>query len=573
MYVEVAVSGARDPKKDTYTYYTDKVLRPGTLVDISFGPKRTQGVVIATSETTSIKRVLPVLSVPFPQPILLPFQLKLLEMMCHYYNCSLSQLISLVVPQFTKSIIAEYRTARFPKGVHHEQQLILAPSLHKLKEVVDALQHKSRSFLMYTGEQTPKEKARTYLSALQGTTSTILATRSGLFLPFYNLKRIYLYDEHDWACKEMHTPSYHAFDVSRMLAKITSANLVIRDNTPRIQSWWQAKNSKAFYIEQGTSVKHASTITVVDLVSEKRQGNVSMLSAQLIEALKQTLKQKKPVLLYLNKKNEGGMVLCRNCSHFAYSLVRVERCPSCQSGKIVITVVNLKHIAAELNRLLILWYKKPGTWQTDKAGSILTFSIDNVPRITLATQKILYKARRSSFGLVGVVLADTILNLPEFRAAEKTYTTLFQLFRLLEASITTATFIIQTRQPDHDLFAFFKTNSYGQFAKQELEDRKSLSYPPFTKLLLLSYHASTQATVTRHANQLLPTLESIRDNGFDLVEIVGPYQAKQDYATALHKTHEIRILLKAPNRNALQPFVEAIPKTWYLDFDPENLIT
>lgn len=578
MFVDVAVCGAKDPGKSTYTYYTDKRLHVGTLVEVSFGKKRTYGVVMATKDETTVRGILPVLRVPLSYPLYSERQLTFFKEIVLYYHTSVSVLLSLVLPKFPKAVLA---TDVQWHNVHskQKQRLILAPTVFKLKEVIALFTLKKQPFHIYSSELSVTERAQAFLDVRQTTVETIIATRSGLFLPFQNLQGIYMYDEHDWAYRELRDPAYHAFTVAYKMAEFTNVPCTIIDPTPRVQTWWLGqKPPTSVVLRQTKTVSQKPSIETVDLVVEKGKGNTGLLSPQLIAAIESCVKSGRPVLLYLNKKNDGGLVYCKHCQFTAYTTIPPTQCPQCKSEQLKVTVINLKHVAKACNSRLRLWgyqnQTKTDGWQVDKEGSILSYYANKRLLITIATQKILYQAHYGTYNLVGVVLADTLTNLPEFRANEKSYITLAQLYRLLQPN-THSHLVIQTSNPDHPVFRFFMGHDYGGFVKEELLERQALNYPPFSLPILLRFEAKTRKTAIEHATGLLQQFEAMQNASNDTVpvEIIGPYSAEQTGATTLHKTHEMRILLKAENRLAAQPYLSIVPKSWRIIIDPENLVT
>lgn len=565
MFVDVACHLAKDPKRGLFTYFSDKSLAPGTIVSVPFGKQTTQGVVITTKKESTVRGILPILRVLSPKPLLTNQQIALLEDVAAYYHASLSATVSLVVPTFTASAVKEFAAATTIPRSRQDQTLIIAPTQYLFTKLCEKLRKQGKQFLAYSGDALPKDKVSAYLTALTTTPKIVVATKVGLFLPFSALKQIYLYEEHDWAYKEARLPRYHASLVAQLLAKQTDASIEIRDNTPRIQTWYRARTLSTITIKPSISLANRKTIQFIDITQERKASNYSLISEELAEALKVSLKRKQSVLLYLNKKNDGGMVFCRHCTQTSFSAEQVTTCPNCKSDRVRFDVINLKQVAADINKLLILWGVPPLEWQVDSAGSMIKLLYNDKPLITIATQKILYTAHYKSFPLIGVILVDTTLDLPEFRSTEKTYSQLSQLAALLAED---GRYLVQTKQQDHKLFPYFIKQDFTGFAKNELTDRKTLGYPPFTLLVLLSFAAKTQATATKHGQQLCALLEKINDQAQgnqEAIEIVGPF-------TRLHDANETRILLKATKRGYLEPFLETVPSSWKIEFDPENIL-
>lgn len=575
MYVDVAVLGARDPKGNVYTYFTDRKLPIGAFVGISFGAKRTRGIVIAQKETTNLSGVLPILRLLLPYPVATQSQIKLIADVARYYFYSLSATLAVALPNFPVNVLQANRQPIWSKG--RLQRLLIAPTHAYLKELAQSLEKKHRPYTIYSSDLPQKTRAEAYFEVLSGKTETILATRSGLFLPFQKLAEIYLYDEHDWAYKEIREPRYHALTVAKLLARTTGAKLTVLDNSPRVQTWWEAKQAKAAFTLKRASAKSLPRAVIIDMRNHDSQGE-SLLSGEASNAIKHIIRHQKTAILYLNKKNDGGLIFCRACRFSSYSPAALTVCPQCKSTKVRFDVLNLKNVAKAVNTLLTgmgyVSHSKGEGWQTDKEGSMLTYRLSQTSFITITTQKVFTHASAHSFDFICVILLDTLLNLPEFRAAEKAYATLTQLIRLRKEAGKVLPLIIQTKSPDHPALQAFLVQDYASFAQQEILERKSLGYPPFTLLILFSFTAKTQVTAIKHANTLHEALSQLQAPDSTVpIEVIGPFLAPKNGLRSLQKTCEARILLKAPNRLVAQPYLDLVPKTWKIDIDPENIVT
>lgn len=566
MYIDVAVSDAKDQKKDFFTYFSSRQIPKGTLVSVPFGKKTVSGVVFANKDTSALTKVLPILRVSYAKPIITQEQMSFFEQVARYYHTSVSLVLSLALPKLPAAVLKSQPQYPYRKEVV-KQTLVLAPSQKFLHELEVKLKNKTRDYLIYHGDLSIKERAETYMRVLHTAPKLIIATKVGLFLPFTNLKYIYVYEEHDWAYKEQRSPRYHAQTVAKLLADTTNADLTIKDNTPRVETFYAAaKNKTKISLAKTFPNLKPPTMHFVNIPIEKRQGNEFLVTETLAAAIKDNLKNRQPILLYLNKKNDGGFLRCQACEMSVYVAIKPAICPNCKKTAFIFDIINLKQVAATINRYLKLWGVTHANWDSTYQGSMISLIIGEKVRLVVATQKVLYVAPLFYFRLLGVITADSILDLPEFRAHEKTFATLTQLTTLLKPD---AQAVIQTRNIDHPIFRAFAKLDYPSFVKSELIERKSALYPPFAKLILCSFSAKTPQTLNRNSQAVSSALERYIKNhpySAESIEIVGPYPR-------LHDPLEIRILLKSRDQEVLQHVLSHIPSTWKVDFDPENIVT
>lgn len=575
-YAHVAVFKAQDPKKSFYTYFIDKAVPVGTLVRVQFGGQSSLGIVMEVTDSTPLPRILPILAVYQPVPFLNHQQLRLITWLATYYKASLSTIMPLVLPPFVEGHLREL--AKTPKtGKKRPQTLILVPNHHKLGLIAHQLTRSGKTFVIYEGEQPVKERCAQYASIMRAAPPIILATRIGTFLPFAALSQIYLYDEHNWSYKELHTPAFHTMTVAQELASIWHAPLTVIDQTPRIQTWQaiqtQAGSAAPVTLRQPKLTTHRHI--VIDMSYEAKKGNDTVVSETLLQVVLKAVLTNRTVLLYLNKKQDGGMAKCSQCHYFGYHTEPISLCPVCKQPTIRFTTVNVRSIALAINRALKTMHNRTGLWRSELAGSIVTFTphnddtknahphtktVSGQPLITIATTKIFYTPTPNRYSIVGVVMADTLWQAPEFRATEQAYATLMALISLAKPQ---APIIIQTKQVGHPLLRFIADNNYEGFAYSELTERQPLHYPPFYELLLLSFKAKTTQTAQKHAATLVNRLQELHLPGIEVSSSFG----------SLHKNTETRILLKAKTHQILLDAIDLVPSQWRIDFDPENIVT
>jgi len=397
------------------------------------------------------------------------------------------------------------------------QVLYLLPEIALTTQIIGRLQQVFGSEVaVYHSKINYQERVEIWRAATSGK-PVILSARSGLFLPFKNLKMIVVDEEHDTSFKQYDpAPRYHARDTAIYLANLCGAKVLLGSATPAIESYYNALQGKYGLVElKGRfSGVEMPEIEVVDLRrAAKSKQMSSMFSPTLLEGLKAGLEKGEQAILFQNRRGFapilecqtcGWTAMCRHCDvsltyhqyskrlrcHYCgYQQETPTVCPACNSGKITMLGFGTEKIEEELN--IHLPEMRTARLDLDTAGSknnlaaLLHDFEDQQIDVLVGTQMVTKGLDFDNVGLVGVVGADQLLRFPDFRAGERAFQLLTQVAGRAGRKNKRGKVLIQAWNPDHPVLKDVINNDFQGFLKRELAERKEFQYPPFVRLIHL----------------------------------------------------------------------------------------
>ena len=382
-----------------------------------------------------------------------------------------------------------------------------------------------------------------------GDKKIVIGARSAIFAPVNNLGIIIIDEEHDISYKSDTTPRYSAKDLAGFICKNNNCPLVLGSATPDIITMYKAKNGK---INLYTLTKRANeaklpSVEIIDLRQELAMGNRSMLSFKLQDEIEKNLKDKKQTILYLNRRGYSTFVMCRDCGYVAkckncnisltyhmtenklkchycgYEEKLINVCPECSSKKIKYFGTGTQKLEKEINKL----YPEASTIRMDidtvsKKNShediLNTFKNDGID-ILIGTQMVVKGHHFPNVTLVGVISADSSLNLDDYRAVERTFQTLVQVAGR-SGREEAGRVVIQTYNPDHYAIIDSQKQDYDLFYNQEIELRKQLNYPPFCDIILVSFSGENLKNIQKVSDLVYRRINAIENNNMRLYKPV-----------------------------------------------------
>ncbi len=411
---------------------------------------------------------------------------------------------------------------------------------------------------------TAGERAEQWQRIRLGAASVVLGARSAVFAPLERIGIIVIDEEHENSYKQEEAPRYHAREVAWWRARYHGALLLMGSATPSLESYREAERGGARLLEMSTRVtpRELPPVTVVDMREELRQGHRHIFSRPLLQGLDEVLQRGEQALLFLNRRGFAGFVLCRECGyvvrcpHCAVSLtLHLDRsrmvchycsyeeplpqsCPECKGVRIRHFSAGTQRVESEVRKLYpqatLVRMDSDTTRRRGAHSRLYRCFREGKADILIGTQMIAKGFDFPGVTLVGVVTADTVLNLPDFRAAERTFQLLTQVSGRAGRGKGEGRVIIQTYHPDHYGIQAAAGHDYHSFYREELELRRALLYPPFTDLVRFLLSGSDEALLWEAAGCLRTLLE--KSGG--AAELLGPAQAplyrlKSDYRVHL----------------------------------------
>ena len=355
----------------------------------------------------------------------------------------------------------------------------------------------------------------------------VIGARSAIFAPFENLGMIIIDEEHESSYKQEEHPRYHAREVAEWRGKRHRCPVVLGSATPSLESY--ARGMKGTYqLSEMTERVHARNmpdVITVDMREELRDGNRSMFSRVLYEKLMDRLEKREQMVLFLNRRGFSTFIICRDCGYVAecphcdisltfhkndsslkchycgYEEAVYTVCPNCNSRYIRHFGTGTQKVEEELTKLFptarVIRMDVDTTSRKGAHEKLLKAFADKEGDILLGTQMIAKGLDFPNVTLVGVIAADTMLNLPDFRAAERTFQLLTQVSGRAGRHKLQGEVVIQSYRPDHYSIQFAKRQNYTDFYKAEMTLRKKYAYPPFYFITLITVsHPEVMKVIT-----------------------------------------------------------------------------
>jgi primosomal protein N' (replication factor Y) len=442
----------------------------------------------------------------------------------------------------------------------------------------------------------------------QGRFDVVVGARSALFAPQPDLGLIVLDEEHEWTYKQAdRQPRYDSRAAASKLAALTGAVVVAGSATPRVESYHAAARGRVrlLSLDQRLASTGAGQpprqlplplVEVVDLREELRAGNRSVFSRPLQKAVAETLARKEQVILFLNRRGSAGFLLCRNCGFvprcsscgLAFSFHRGEEkllchacnrrrsmyphCPKCNSPYLRPMGAGTQRIEEEAARVFPtarrLRWDRDVTQAKGAHERILDRFLRGEADILIGTQMLAKGLDIPGVSLVGVVNADIGLNLPDFRAAERTFQLLTQVAGRAGRADAPGSVIIQTYLPGHYAITAAAEHDYRAFFDREIELRRKLRYPPFRRLVRLAFAHTSEESAMQEADRMATGLRSeARRRGVADVEVIGPAPA---FVPRVRGRYRWELLVKGNEPSELLHGL-TFSQGWTVDVDPVSM--
>ncbi len=373
-----------------------------------------------------------------------------------------------------------------------------------------------------------------------GKADVAIGARSAVFAPFRNLGLIIIDEEHETSYKQEESPKYHAREAAIERAKQHRAVVVLGSATPSLESYHLAAEKKIYRLIRLASRvegRPLPEVEIVDMRSELREGNRSMFSRALHRAIEERLQKKEQMVLLLNRRGHSTFIMCRSCGYVAgcphcdisltyhrhsrtvrchycgYAQRELTQCPECESEHIRFFGTGTQRVEEELVKLFpgirVIRMDVDTTNQKGAHEKWLNQFKQRQADVLLGTQMVAKGLDFPHVTLVGVITADTVLNLPDFRSAEKTFQLLTQVAGRAGRHELPGNVIIQTYTPEHYSIQFAGEHDYIRFAETEMKLRRERNYPPYYRLALITLSHDQVPLLVRTGERLAEAIKSI----------------------------------------------------------------
>ena len=479
------------------------------------------------------------------------------------------------------------------------QVLILVPEIVLTGQLVMSFkQYFADDVAVIHSKLSVNERNDTFWRIRTGQAGIVIGARSALFAPFDNLGLIVMDEEHDASYKQDESPRYHAHDVAEKMAQIYDAIFLLGSATPSLESFYKAQNGEYTLLTMRERIDNIPMpyIEGVDMREELKSGNRKILSRKLQELIEATLAKKQQLIIMLNRRGFSTFVMCRSCGHVIkcpqcnLPLVYHRRgvlqchhcditepvpdvCPNCQSRYIKFFGSGTEKLEEELAQVFpqarIIRLDRDTTGRKFAHQDILKQFKAGLYDILLGTQMVAKGHDIPSVTGVGIISADSSLNLPDFRASERTFALITQTAGRAGRGHEQGHVVLQTYNLEHYAVQCGMKQDYLSFYQEEMQMRKMLYYPPFCHLIKLTFQNEIEEKALKAASDLKTQAEQYFNNMN--IKIMGPAPA---LVAKFKDIYRFNLLIKTDDLEIVNKFLRQkkidTDKNITIDINPIN---
>ncbi len=471
-----------------------------------------------------------------------------------------------------------YLQAIEPLLAQGKSALVLVPEIGLTPQLTDRFRARFGDRVkVYHSALSEGERYDTWRQMLNGTPQVVIGTRSAVFAPLSNLGLIVLDEEHDSSFKQdQPAPCYHARTVATWRSELENCPLLLGSATPSLESWCaaQAEDESGYLsLPQRVYDRPQPQIEVVDMRAELKEGNRSIFSRSLRDGIAEMKEKGQQGILFIHRRGHSSHVSCRSCGyvmecpncdvslsyHHTHEMAaELLRCHYCGYGQLqpkvcpVCSSVYFKHfgsgtqrvtqeLAAEFPDVRFLRFDSDTTRTKGAHRALLDQFARGEADLLVGTQMLTKGLDLPQVTLVGIVAADGLLHLQDFRSAERACQTLLQVAGRSGRGDDPGRVILQTYSPDHPVVGAVVDQDYGAFVRSELETRKVMGYPPLGWVILIRLSSPEAVAVQKAAGRVANLLQVSAKGAY---EVLGPSPAM---VLRVAQRYRWQVLLKGEN--------------------------
>jgi len=441
--------------------------------------------------------------------------------------------------------------------------IILAPEQSNIQTVHYLLkQHVGQRICLLHGDLSRGQRCEAIERIRTGKADIVLGTRSAIFAPLRRVSLIVVLNEQSSSYKQENSPCYNGRDVAVMRGFIEKTPVVLTSICPSIESFHNSRTGKYVLVKpKEKKEKQKQRIRIIDMRFEKLAK--PYVSQKIINASKKYIEGQQKILFVVNRRGYATLLLCNECGfieecgicriplvfhkpsmslkcHYCGSLSKPPSiCKKCGSHQLEMLGYGTQRVQEDMEELLGIKTLRVDSDKTQKRSeehhSIEMVLEDGGARVIVGTKLMTGKLRPLSGYMMGAFLnPDLSLHIPDFRSAERTFQDIISVADKIEPA---GELFIQTRMPQEPLYKYVKNYRYGLFCKEELQKRKILQYPPYTRLLLITFQSSKDIS-----EEILGKLSEFNEG----VQVLGPACSQHH-----RRKHVAKLLLKSSVRGSL----------------------
>jgi primosomal protein N' (replication factor Y) len=432
-----------------------------------------------------------------------------------------------------------------------------------------------------------------------GESHICIGARSAVFTAARSLGLFIVDEAHDSSYKQDESPRYQAVAVARRRAAYYGCPVILGSATPSVSDYYKACQGEYTLIEMKERVgqRPLPSVKVVDMRDELARGNYRVLSDAMMDLLHQTLAAHQQAIILLNRRGFSTFVMCRKCGyvvkcdtcdvamvyhknvqHLKCHYCDAEKevptvCPACGSKYIKFFGTGTEKVEDQLRELFpearIIRLDQDTTSRKNSGDHIVEAFRRHEYDILLGTQMVAKGHDFADVSAVGILSADSLLNLPAYWAGERTFQLLTQAAGRAGRGDIPGRVVMQTYAPDHYVIQCAQHQDYEAFYKQEIAFRKELLYPPFHHIIKILVTDEDEVVLWQRGNDLTAFLNNWVKETAAAVEIIGPFA---DVIKKIRNKYRLIILIKGTDLSAIKKYMSGQAAFWkngvIIDVDP-----
>ena len=481
-----------------------------------------------------------------------------------------------------------------------KQVIVLVPEIALTGQIVRRfLRRFGDDVVVMHSQLSQGEKRNNWLRMQKGTSHICIGARSAVFSAARSIGLFIVDEAHDSSYKQDEAPRYQAVAVARKRAAYYGCPVILGSATPALGDYYKALEGDYVLVELKERVGHRPLpeVTVVDMREELARGNYRVVSDSLYDLLNETLAARQQAIILLNRRGYSTFVMCRKCgyvvkcdtcdvamvyhrqsSHLKCHYCDAEKpvptvCPSCGSKYIKFFGSGTEKVEQQLHELFpaarIVRLDQDTTSRKHSGDRIIEAFRRHEYDILLGTQMVAKGHDFPGVSAVGILSADSLLNLPTYWAGERTFQLLTQAAGRAGRGDVPGRVVMQTYAPDHYVIQCAARQDYRAFYDQEIQFRKELAYPPFQEMTKILVSDVDEQEVWRKANDVAAALESWNKAHGAAVIIIGPYE---DVIKKIRNKYRLVLSLTAADLGPIKKGMRDLPACWQtgvvIDVDP-----
>ena len=429
--------------------------------------------------------------------------------------------------------------------------IILVPEIALTPQMIERFKGRfGVNVALFHSKLSDGERFDEWFRVKEGKAKVIVGARSAIFLPAKNLGLIIIDEEHENTYKSEQNPKYQTKEVAEYLSELKGCKVILGSATPSIETYYRALTGEMKLLELNSRVdnKPMPPMKVIDMRNELKGGNKSLFSRELFIAIQERLKRKEQIILFLNRRGFSTFVSCRSCGyvfkcdecdismtyhkngllicHYCGKTKREPReCPKCHSKYVKFFGAGTQRVEEEVkkyfNNVRILRMDVDTTRDKHSYERIYNTFKNGEADILIGTQMVSKGLDFKNVTLVGILAADMSINIPDYRAAERTFQIITQVAGRAGRGDKQGEVLIQTYTPQHYSLQYAVNYDYEGFYEKEFTVRAMMKYPPFGKLLLINGTSKKEELLKNFMHKITMMIKPLVESCLD-IEILGP---------------------------------------------------